>query len=557
MGNKELVVSHKLSKDQQAALEVISENSWPILVTGGAGTGKSELLREFVRRQRSLGSVAVAAPTGIAALNVGGLTLHSLFGLGITGIMNPNSFRKTNSDYFKDLRVLVIDEVSMVRVDVMNTVDSALRFHLGRDEPFGGLKLVMFGDPYQLPPVISGNDWWQDNRTSEKVLQRFPFFFHAGAFKERKPRILKLTTLHRQTDQLKFTEVLNRVRESSHSQEDLNYLVKNSSQLEPGIDTLRIFGRNQAVEEWNSKRLSALGPAPQRTYTAEWETNQTLIDNFKNFYRRDFIKEFQKLLELYKDYESRVREAQKQAHHDLNPWEKTLDLKTGARVIFTKNDPDKRWVNGSTGTVVGLDQKSVSVRLDRANLVVNVTPVKFEKSAIVWTVGKNNRIRLSVEVVGWFKQIPLRLGWAITVHKSQGQTLDSAVLDFTDQYFEKGQAYVALSRVRALDNLYFQSAPKMLDILSVDTRVQNFMKQAETEPFNNWINPQDKSKQLAASVFRIAEDHGYSEVEFRELLDRYLEKSQVFTSLDHLLTFVAESDNPANRVRIIVESFEQ
>jgi ATP-dependent exoDNAse (exonuclease V) alpha subunit len=551
------VVSHKLSKDQQAALEVISENSWPILVTGGAGTGKSELLREFVRRQRALGSVAVAAPTGIAALNVGGLTLHSLFGLGITGIMNPNSFRKTNSDYFKDLRVLVIDEVSMVRVDVMNTVDNALRFHLGRDEPFGGLKLVMFGDPYQLPPVISGNDWWQDNRTSEKVLRTFPFFFNAGAFENRKPRILSLTTLHRQADQIKFTEVLNRVRESVHSHEDLDYLVKNSNQSEPEIGTLRIFGRNDAVEVWNSTRLSALGEAPQRTYSAEWETNQALIENFKKFYRRNFGTEFQKLLEMYRDYESRVREAQNQAHNDLNPWEKTIVLKIGARVIFTKNDTNNRWVNGSTGTVLSVDDHSVSVRLDESNLVVNVTSVKFEKSAIVWTVGKDDRIRLSVEVVGWFKQIPLRLGWAITVHKSQGQTLDAAVLDFTDQYFEKGQAYVALSRVRTLDKLFFQSVPKMLDILSVDTRVQRFMKAAETEPFDNWVNPEDRSKKLSESVFTIAEDFGYSKPEFMQLLEMFLEKSTVFTSLDHLLTFVAESDNPRNRVRIIVESFEK
>ena len=551
------MVSHKLSKDQQAALEVISENSWPILVTGGAGTGKSELLREFVRRQRALGSVAVAAPTGIAALNVGGLTLHSLFGLGITGIMNPNSFRKTNSDYFKDLRVLVIDEVSMVRVDVMNTVDNALRFHLGRDEPFGGLKLVMFGDPYQLPPVISGNDWWQDNRTSEKVLRTFPFFFNAGAFENRKPRILSLTTLHRQADQIKFTEVLNRVRESVHSHEDLDYLVKNSNQSEPEIGTLRIFGRNDAVEVWNSTRLSALGEAPQRTYSAEWETNQALIENFKKFYRRNFGTEFQKLLEMYRDYESRVREAQNQAHNDLNPWEKTIVLKIGARVIFTKNDTNNRWVNGSTGTVLSVDDHSVSVRLDESNLVVNVTSVKFEKSAIVWTVGKDDRIRLSVEVVGWFKQIPLRLGWAITVHKSQGQTLDAAVLDFTDQYFEKGQAYVALSRVRTLDKLFFQSVPKMLDILSVDTRVQRFMKAAETEPFDNWVNPEDRSKKLSESVFTIAEDFGYSKPEFMQLLEMFLEKSTVFTSLDHLLTFVAESDNPRNRVRIIVESFEK
>jgi ATP-dependent exoDNAse (exonuclease V) alpha subunit len=551
------VVSHKLSKDQQAALEVISENSWPILVTGGAGTGKSELLREFVRRQRALGSVAVAAPTGIAALNVGGLTLHSLFGLGITGIMNPNSFRKTNSDYFKDLRVLVIDEVSMVRVDVMNTVDNALRFHLGRDEPFGGLKLVMFGDPYQLPPVISGNDWWQDNRTSEKVLRTFPFFFNAGAFKNRKPRILSLTTLHGQADQIKFTEVLNRVRESVHSHEDLDYLVKNSNQSEPEIGTLRIFGRNDAVEVWNSTRLSALGEAPQRTYSAEWETNQALIENFKKFYRRNFGTEFQKLLEMYRDYESRVREAQNQAHNDLNPWEKTIVLKIGARVIFTKNDTNNRWVNGSTGTVLSVDDHSVSVRLDESNLVVNVASVKFEKSAIVWTVGKDDRIRLSVEVVGWFKQIPLRLGWAITVHKSQGQTLDAAVLDFTDQYFEKGQAYVALSRVRTLDKLFFQSVPKMLDILSVDTRVQRFMKAAETEPFDNWVNPEDRSKKLSESVFTIAEDFGYSKPEFMQLLEMFLEKSTVFTSLDHLLTFVAESDNPRNRVRIIVESFEK
>lgn len=555
--NQELAAGNQLSKDQQAALEIITETNWPVLVTGGAGTGKSELLRQFVKHQRALGSVAVAAPTGIAALNVGGLTLHSLFGLGITGIMNPNSFRKTNSDYFKDLRVLVIDEVSMIRVDVMSTVDHALRFHLGKEEPFGGLKLVMFGDPYQLPPVITWHDKWQDNRTSEKVLKTSPYFFHAAAFKNREPRILMLTTLHRQTDQLEFTEVLNRIRESTHSQEDLEYLIKNSNQLKPDLNTLRIFGKNQAVEKWNLYHLSLLGSAAEKTYTAEWETNQALIDNFRNLYRKYSGKELQKLIEMYADYEARVREAQRQAHNDLNPWEKTIVLKEGARVIFTKNDPDKRWVNGSTGTVVGLDESTVSVRMDRSNQIVDVRPIKFEKSAIVWTVGRHDRVRLSVEVVGWFKQVPLRLGWAITVHKSQGQTLDSAVLDFTNQYFESGQAYVALSRVRSLDSLYFQSVPKMLDILSVDTRVQGFMKQAETEPFNNWVNPEKKGERLAASVFRIAEDFGYPKDKFIKLLGRYSEGSQIFASVDHLLTFIAESDDPATRVRIILESFER
>jgi hypothetical protein len=554
--NRDYGAALPLSFDQLAALEIITNLSWPILVTGGAGTGKSELLKEFVARQSTLGAVAVAAPTGIAALNVGGVTLHSLFGLGVTGIMNPNSFSKRNSEYFKDLRVLVIDEVSMVRVDVMNTVDQALKFHRGNSEPFGGLKLVMFGDPFQLPPVITGNDKWQDNRTSDKVLQRSPFFFNAAAFKVREPRILSLTTLHRQADQIEFTEVLNRIRESKHSAEDLEYLTTTSNSAIPGQDVLRVFGKNDVVEEWNEQRLSELPESSQRLYIAEWETNQDLIENFRVYYQRTSGIAIKELLEMYKDYEARVREAQKQAHSDLNPWEKKLVLKIGARVIFTKNDPNKRWVNGSTGTIVSLLPGSASVRIDRSEEKVEVTPLKFEKSAIVWTMGKQGRPRLSVEVVGWFKQLPLRLGWAITVHKSQGQTLDSAVLDFTDQYFEKGQAYVALSRVRSTAALYFQSAPKMLDILSVDSRVQFFMRNAESAPFDTWVNPEQRASLLSDSVYNAAAKLGLSRAEFTQLLSSYLEKSQVFSSVEHLIQFIAESEDPAKRVRIIKESFE-
>ncbi len=545
-----------LSSDQQAALKILREESWPILVTGGAGTGKSELLKTLVAQERSLGAVAVAAPTGIAALNVNGLTLHSLFGLGISGIMKPNSFRKTNSEYFRDLRLLVIDEVSMIRVDVMNAVDQALRFHRQKNEMFGGLKLVLFGDPYQLPPVISGNDKWEDNRTKEKVLNRFPFFFHAAAFKERELRVLSLTTLHRQANDVEFTKALNRIRESNHSHGDLEYLTLNSNQQEPARDTLRIFGKNDVVEEWNTERLADLGEVAQKTYAATWETNQELIERFRDYYKRNSGKNVSKLAEMFSDYEARVKEAQKQAHNELNPWEKNLILKEGARVIFTKNDPDKRWVNGSTGTVVRLGLASVEVKIDQTDSIVDVSPARFEKSAIVWTVNRNDKVRLSVEVVGWFKQLPLRLGWAITVHKSQGQTLDSAVLDFTDQYFEKGQAYVALSRVRSLEKLYFQSIPKMKDILSVDSRVQFFMRKAEVEPFSHWTNPEVAQEQRVTRVYQIAEDLGVSRDSLDSLLEKYLLATTRFEDSNGLFNFIAESEDPRKIIRIIKESFE-
>ena len=554
--NSKSLEDRLLSSDQKAALKILTQEKWPILITGGAGTGKSELLKTFVAQERSLGSVAVAAPTGIAALNVDGLTLHSLFGLGITGIMQPNSFRKTNSEYFRNLRLLVIDEVSMMRVDVMNTVDQALRFHRQRKESFGGLKLVLFGDPYQLPPVISGNDKWEDNRTKEKVLKRFPFFFHAAAFKERELRVLSLTTLHRQANQVEFTRALNRIRDGNHSLGDLAYLTKNSSQHEPSRETLRIFGKNDVVEDWNAKRLADLGEVPQKSYAATWETNQDLITNFREYYKRNSGQNVSKIAEMFSDYEARVKEAQRQAHNELNPWEKNLILKEGARVIFTKNDPGGRWVNGSTGTIASLGFASAEVRMDRTNSIVDVTPAKFEKSAIVWTVSRNDKVRLSVEIVGWFKQLPLRLGWAITVHKSQGQTLDSAVLDFDDQYFEKGQAYVALSRVRSLENLYFQSIPKMKDILAVDSRVQFFMRKAEVEPFTAWKNPEEVKEQRTSRVYQIAEGLGYTKESLARLLEQYILTTTRFENSEKLLDFIADSEDPGKMVRIIKESFE-
>lgn len=423
-----------LTPEQAHVMDIIDSTREHVFVTGRAGTGKSTLLQEFVRRTEK--SLVIAAPTGVSALAVGGQTIHSLFRLPI-GLVTPHTKMYPLTDDARTLMrridTIVIDEVSMVRCDLLDAIDRRLRAVRGRrNEPFGGAQVVMFGDPYQLPPVLKEGvekQYLVDNYAS-------PWFFDSNVWREAEPRVVELTDVLRQSEN-QFRDVLDRMR-MGHMTADDGALLNEIGARRPlpeGVITLS--ATNHSANTINARELASL---PGKTKIA----------------RANIDGEFGGQL----------------------PAEEELELKPGARVMFLRNDSSMdgaRWVNGTLGTVVKVDGV-VHVATDEfPDDTVEVKPVVWEKIQYTYDPDKNV---VEADVQATFEQFPLRLAWAVTIHKSQGQTLDSAILDFGRGAFADGQAYVAFSRIRSLDGVYLSREIRPSDI-QVNQRVVSFMRTAK------------------------------------------------------------------------------
>ena len=531
----------QLAIEQELALEEIEKTDGPVLITGSAGTGKSVVLKELVARIGANAKIAVSAPTGVAALNVGGMTLHSLFGFKVGLIIAKDwHFRQSGSEYFRALEWLVIDEVSMVRVDLMDGIDMALRFHRRNNLPFGGVKIVMFGDPYQLPPVVSPMDIYESTWSTYawRKYRGKHYFFDARVFSRAPIRILELQEIHRQSDDLEFANILNRIRVGRYSDRDLEVLRENSKQELPNHEALRVFGKNDVVDSHNRRMLAQIPPENATKYPYIWEANR----------------------------ESKGVPLDSARRFESFPGELSLDLKIGARVIFIKNDDQsgsgsRLWVNGTLGTVTGLSPHKIGVRLDSGSSVT-VGRSRFELRELVRasnaTVGGSE---IRAEVTGWITQFPLRLGWAITVHKSQGQTLDEVVLDFEDQYFAGGQAYVALSRVKSLDTMYFISSPSSSEILAVDFDVNVFMRKAEHSPFNSVQIALDTALINESRLKEIAKNGDLDTTVFEDAIRHQVSISTVFTSYEHFIRETAalldtgQGDRALSRLNVVFRRY--
>ncbi len=394
----------ELGKDQLQVVEWLP-SALPmgqcLFVTGKAGTGKSTLLR-YLASQLSLAHVVVA-PTGIAAINVGGQTVHSFFRLRPGPLIDKDEdvtlFRKGSpkSRLIKAMQVLIIDEISMVRADLMDAIDWSLRLNTGCEEPFGGKLCVFFGDLWQLEPVVT--------RGAEEAMirdrYRSPFFFDAEVFARARLRSFELQTVYRQEGDPEFLEALNAIRRGDPSPLELiNERV--GQPLRDGA-VITLTATNIRASTINQTRLAALG-GTHRNYLA----NVT----------QEFGTEF--------------------------PTDPHLTLKPGAQVMFVRNG--RQWVNGTLGTVKSVIDGEVTVTLEDGEDVA-VSPVTWEKCAYDWDASAK---RITRRVVGTFTQIPLKLAWAVTVHKSQGLTFDRVNIDFDRHAFAHGQLYVALSRCRSL-----------------------------------------------------------------------------------------------------------
>ena len=438
----------QLSDEQQKLFEYIESTEANIFVTGRAGTGKSTLLNYLIENTKK--KVVVCAPTGVAALNVGGTTIHSLFGFpfGALGILDLR--RHINSRVREVLRaidVLVIDEVSMVNADLIDAMSLAMGIAKGRaKQPFGGAQVVMFGDPYQLAPV-PGSSAEEKAHMAENYQSHW--FFDAHVWRETSLERFELTEIFRQSDE-EFKNILNAIREGNCSQDMLDYLNQRGNRFPPHPDVIRLATHNRIVDNVNNHRISLI-ESPAVEFHADFSDEDA--------------KHFGKTL----------------------PAEPIISLKVGAQVMFIKNDETKRnsagaatrrWVNGTIGTVVSLPKHGgVIVEVDGEKLEVEPATwekVRYElKSEFDETSGRFKDVLEAVPLAE-YRQIPLRLAWAVTIHKSQGQTYDEVVIDLAAGAFSAGQTYVALSRVRSLEGLYLTRAIQMRDIM-VDENVLRFM----------------------------------------------------------------------------------
>lgn len=421
----------KLSNEQRAAYEIIEKSRDNIFVTGRAGTGKSVLLRYL--RDNTKKRVAVVAPTGVAALNVDGQTIHSFFGMAPT-LQNPDSKKLRDKDpastieTIKQIDALIIDEISMVRSDTMNMIDIKLRRIRGSRMPFGGVQIIAFGDLYQLPPVITSRS------ADEFIMDRFgsPYFFSADAFRQNPPRMIELSHIFRQSDQT-FIEVLNEIRDGSLSDSTLE-LLNSRTELEPERNSITITSTNWTANNINVVNLNSLpGHA---------------------FYHKGLLTGDMSASDI--------------------PTSVELRIKPGSRIMMVKNDtphgprdgepasPGGRWVNGSLGTVTNVDEKKHLIKVNIDGFEYLIGKEKWEKHRFIY-----NRVRrrLTDEITGTFEQYPLKLAYAVTIHKSQGQTYDAVNIDMGHGAFSSGQTYVALSRCRTLDRLYLTKPLRPEDII--------------------------------------------------------------------------------------------
>lgn len=401
-----------------AAIDFATTGAGNLFVTGRAGTGKSTLLRSL--RDSATAETVVVAPTGLAAVNVGGQTIHSFFGLPPRLIRPEDIRRSRNGRVMRRLQMLVIDEVSMVRSDLMAAIDQSLRLNRGRPrEPFGGVRLMLFGDLHQLPPVV------QEAEVASHLESEHggPFFFSVSALREGfGTQLLELTEVFRQRDEALLT-VLNRVRDGAADENDLEVLnerVHPIRTLGEGDPYVILTPTNAAAQRINMAYLDAL-PARAHTYEA------------------GVTGEF---------------------NAAAQPTDQRLVLKPGAKVILLRNDADRRWVNGSIARVSRLTDKQVWIEIGGREY--ELEPVSWEQRRYAFDQVSEKVVE---QVAGTFKQFPLRLAWALTIHKSQGLTLDRVYIDLGRGTFAHGQAYVALSRCRSLEGLALARPLKPSDVL--------------------------------------------------------------------------------------------
>ena len=426
----------------QKALQIIQFTRRSLFLTGKAGTGKSTFMRHIAATIKK--KHIILAPTGIAAINAGGSTLHSFFKLPFHPLL-PNDKRystrnirdtlKYNGEKNKLLReveLIIIDEISMVRADIIDFIDKVLRiYNRNMREPFGGKQLLLVGDIYQLEPVIK-----EEERQLLRPFYPSNFFFDAQVFREMQLIAVELTKVYRQRD-AQFIALLDHIRTSHVSDSDLRLLnaqVNAEIGAEAGRLSITLSGRRDTVDYINEKQLNTLPDQPTIFYGhIEGEFPESSL-----------------------------------------PTPMELEVKTGAQVLFIKNDKERRWVNGTLGTIIGFGDEEDGIIYVRTEDGRDFDVQREIWSNVRYTFNEKEQ-KIKEEEIGSYQQFPLRLAWAITVHKSQGLTFNNVKIDFTGGVFAGGQTYVALSRCTSLQGISLQE-PIRRENIFVRTEVTNFAR---------------------------------------------------------------------------------
>ena len=426
--NADDINSYVLSNEQALVSAALSASHENYFVTGLAGSVKSTILKYLVSNFKNSKNIAVVAPTGVAALNIGGQTIHSLFKLdfGPQDMSDPNQITMpvVLKTLLSSLDVLMIDEISMVRSDVMDMIDAKLKLAKESNDPFGGVQILAFGDLCQLPPIVKTaaerdyiNDWYGT-----------PYFFGAPSVENNFTKII-LSQVYRQTDK-NFLQILNKIREG------------------------------------DSSCVSLLNKCCYSTTLPDW-TRLTLRRNTAKYINERKLNSLSQPLRQYKMETGGVNPPSK----DDVPFDDDLKLKVGAKVMTVVNDISHRYYNGSVGIIKEMDDDNVIVAIDGKDIKIE----RVMKEKTIYTYNRQTS-KIESEVVGWARQFPLRLAYALTVHKSQGQTYDHVVIDFSgDNAFAEGQAYVALSRCRSLDGIKL-AKPLTENDIYINKEVNNYLK---------------------------------------------------------------------------------
>ena len=404
-----------LSEEFESIVEQIENTKDHFYITGKAGSGKSTLLAYF--RSVTKKNTAVLAPTGVAAIRVKGQTIHSFFGFPPKVIQTRHIKKVRQIELLQNLETWIIDEISMVRADVFDAIDYSLRVHRKKlTQPFGGVQVIVFGDLFQLPPVIN----MDESSLLERIYPNGQFFFHSNIFQDAQFKTLELQSIYRQTDD-HFIYLLNAVRDGSitNSQIDnLNDSLVDNFEMDEGKIILTTTNvRASGINQNYLKQLSS----EEFSYRAQ---------------------------------------ATGQFYKELFPTDEVLKLKKGAQVIMIKNDPEKRWVNGSIGTIHDIAEKKIKVKINH-----KIYEVKKEKWDRIQYSYDDDQQEVLENVTGSFKQYPMRLAWAITIHKSQGQTFEKVIIDMSQGSFAPGQLYVALSRCISLEGIELLRPLRKSDVI--------------------------------------------------------------------------------------------
>ena len=418
-----------ITPEFKQALELLLNSSDHIYLTGKAGTGKSTLLSYF--RLQTKKKIAVLAPTGVAALNIQGETIHSFFRFK-SNVTVEDAQRQgqklLNTRLYEELDAIVIDEISMVRADLIDCMDVFLRAVLNNNKDFGGLQMIWVGDLHQLPPVVT-----QDDHQFFKHVYPSPYFFSARVVRQHSFVIHKveLSTIFRQDNRL-FIDFLNAIRYDTITTDQLTEFNDFACQNNPDTDNaIYLTTTNAAAQQINDAALRQL-------------------DEEAVVYHASYSKSFDK---------------------KMAPTDEELVLKVGARVMFVNNHTGGAWVNGSIGKVVLINQDEDEVIVRLANGIdVPVTPHKWQMYKYSYDQEQHNLVQKSA---GSYTQFPLKLAWAITIHKSQGKTFDNVIIDFGRRAFAQGQVYVALSRCRDINGLRLTRPLRQSDII-LDSAVSDW-----------------------------------------------------------------------------------